>query len=649
MRKWIGGLVVGFALGAGSVLVVARFTSDGESPSALPSTNERPSRESAAVRNAATESGHSSLARIQNLDSEFERTAALYDLVRSADADAIEALLHEAEDALPSTQGTSLKRIIYSRYVQLDPRAAISRILARNDVDPASLLPSMVTWARHDLDAALAFAETVDEPLRRQSVMAILSTVEGLTDARQEAVAERFSLQDYLVRVRASAEAKTNPASAWQNALSMVPGDAQAQALWSIAYTWFAHDPSAALAALDDVPDSGNRRAWQRSLMSRWAAVNHDAALHWAISQPDSTRDPGLLTIAASAAAADSPTEVMDLATSLEGEVRDRVIRTVLDTWAQTDPEAAIKALADLNEPQFAESVRGSLVRRWAQIDAMAAFEWAFAQPASDSRSKLLSKTLAELAVSHTREALALATQIEDGARGGAVVTVLRQWGLDDPRAAAAWLDTSTDKTPSTVSAVVGGYTEFDPEEALEWLLTQPAEAQRPLVSWIITRITQDSPQTAERLLQRIDDPAAKRGAGSALIRKWIDLDPRGAVRAIARMDEDSAPELYQSAFIAWSEFDLDAAATFLNQVPRSHRDAAIQGVMEQALYTGNIAIAERMYERLDGEEERRRAATTIYSWLRRTDHPRAEHYRDAAGDAVKVETGDNPHRVTYR
>ncbi len=128
----------------------------------------------------------------------------------------------------------------------------------------------------------------------------------------------------------------------------------------------------------------------------------------------------------------------MDLATSLEGEVRDRVIRTVLDTWAQTDPEAAIKALADLNEPQFAESVRGSLVRRWAQIDAMAAFEWAFAQPASDSRSKLLSKTLAELAVSHTREALALATQIEDGARGGAVVTVLRQWGLDDPRAATA-------------------------------------------------------------------------------------------------------------------------------------------------------------------------------------------------------------------
>ncbi len=114
-------------------------------------------------------------------------------------------------------------------------------------------------------------------------------------------------------------------------------------------------------------------------------------------------------------------------------------------------------------------------------------------------------------------------------------------------------------------------------------------------------------------------------------------------------MDEDSASELYQSAFIAWSEFDLDAAATFLNQVPRSHRDAAIQGVMEQALYTGNIAIAERMYERLDGEEERRRAATTIYSWLRRTDHPHAEHYRDAAGDAVKVETGDNPHRVTYQ
>ena len=94
-------------------------------------------------------------------------------------------------------------------------------------------------------------------------------------------------------------------------------------------------------------------------------------------------------------------------------------------------------------------------------------------------------------------------------------------------------------------------------------------------------------------------------------------------------MDDDSSQQLYQSAFQSWSGFDREGATAFLNQIPASSRDWAINGILTQALYGADTAFAERMYKRLAGDEVRQQAARMMYLFLSRTDPERAERYRE--------------------
>ena len=81
-----------------------------------------------------------------------------------------------------------------------------------------------------------------------------------------------------------------------------------------------------------------------------------------------------------------------------------------------------------------------------------------------------------------------------------------------------------------------------------------------------------------------------------------------------------------------WSHFDRRGAVGYLNRIPASHRDAAIQSILQRALNGGDIAFAERMYDRLASDESRKSAATNMYVFISRTDPKRAARYGELAG-----------------
>ena len=628
MIKRVGIFVAGLAIGAGAVLLITRDEVEDERGSERETAEVSPPP--APARNAAPVSRAVSLAEIHELPSRFERFAAMYDLLRSANVRAVEDLLEESE-ALPE-EGGSLRSVIYSRYVQLAPRAAATRLLAEGGDRPVGLMPALSAWASDDLDAALGFVDTLDPSLRTQAAMFIISQSEGLSDSRKEQIAQRFSIEPYLGQMRASAEARTDPASAWRNALSMEVGETRTRALWGIAYTWFNEDPSAALSALDSLADRSNRDSWQRTLLRRWSAANREAAWDWVLAQPRSARRATLLVQVAAAVAEDSPSEMLEIASTLDPEERRSIAQQVLRVWARTDPRAALAALEEMADPQLTQTAQHSVISSWTQSDPRSAFEWVRAQPPSSGQSSLLATTLGAYATSDPERALALASNLDGGHRSRAIETILRQWANEDPLAAAAWLDSSSDKTSAAVSAVVGGYTKLDPEAAFDWLMDQSAGAQLQSVSTVVRDVAAKSPAAARRLIERIDDREARQIAGSQLMSTWVETDPRAAVRAIARMDDDLSQQLYQSAFRSWSGFDREGATAFLNQIPASSRDWAIDGILTRSLFGGDTAFAERMYNRLAGDEARQQAATTMYFFLTRTDPERAERYRDVSG-----------------
>ena len=629
MIKWVGIFVAGLAIGAGAVLLITRDEVEDER---LPTsgTGEISPPMPATAPNAAPGLPAVSLAEIQELPSQFDRIAALYDLLRSADVRAVEDLLEEVK-ALPN-EGGSLRSVIYSRYVQLAPRAAATRLLAEGGDRPVGLMPALAAWASDDLDAALGFVDTLEPRLRSQAAMFIISQGEGLSDSRKEQIAQRFSVEPYLGQMRASAEARTDPASAWRNALSMEEGETRTRALWGIAYTWFDEDPAAALSALDSLAERDTRNSWQQTLLRRWVGTDREAAWDWALGQPRSAKRATLLAQVAAAVAEDSPSEMLEIAGTLDPEERRSIAQRVLGVWARTDPSAALAALEEMADPQLTQAVQHSLISSWTQSDPRAAFEWVLAQPPSSGQSSLLATTLGAYATSDPERALALASNLDGGHRSRAIETVIRQWAREDPLAAAAWLDSSSDKTPAAVSAVVGGYTKLDPEAAFEWLMDQSTGAQRQSASMIVRAIAAKSPEAARRLIGRIGDRETRQIAGSELMFAWVETDPRAAVRAIARMEDDLSQQLYQSAFQSWSGFDREGATAFLNQIPAASRDWAINGILTRALFGGDTAFAERMYNRLAGDVARKQAATTMYFFLTRTDPERAERYREMSG-----------------
>ena len=193
VAKLIAAFCIGLGLGAG--LVIALVTNPmGEPESKSPASPiiETSPTAPTAVRPLARKSQPRSLAEIQSLSSEFERNAALYTRLQSTDVVTLDILLDEAEELADAGR---VKEVIYSRYVQLDPRAALDRLRGEERDQQTLVRTTVSAVASLDLDAALAFLDTFDQPL--QSVRNILDLA-GLSDARKEEVAKRFGLETIL-------------------------------------------------------------------------------------------------------------------------------------------------------------------------------------------------------------------------------------------------------------------------------------------------------------------------------------------------------------------------------------------------------------------------------------------------------------------
>ena len=628
MAKLTAAFIIGLGLGAGVVLLVMGRTGGPEPTSPTPGTIERSPAVTTATRTQASGSQVMSLADMQSLPSDFERRAALYARLESTDVDAVEILLDEAEQL---TSPRRVKQVIYSRYVQLDPRAALAR-LRREERDQQPLVRTTASAvAGIDLDAALAFMDTLDESLQAQSARNILD-LEGLSDARKEEVAKRFGLERYLWQLQASRRAKDDPAGAWETALATEKGEERDAMLWSVADTWVETNPVAALTAVASL-DAADRRGLQSTLVRRWASQDPDAALEWALARPGSGEFDPLWHVAGEIAE-QSPQEMFDLVETLEPPRRNRVADDVLRAWGRTDPVAALNALMAMkNAAYLADRVGVSVVGSWARDDPRAAFEWVRAQSPSPARSSMLARTLAILGESDPARALALSEELDGVARSRAIEDVLGTWGEEDPLAAVAWLDATGDKTAGAVRVVASRYAEADPEGAFEWLQDQSVEAQSLALPSVVRQMAADSPDSALRQIDRMAESNAKLAARFQLMSTWVETDPPGAVRAIARMDDSVGQPLYAFAFQRWSSFDPESARAFLERIPSSHRDGAIQGMMQQAALS-DLDHAEQLFERLKGDESRRAAAATLFHALHEVDPERAERYRELSGMA---------------
>jgi len=129
------------------------------------------------------------LAAALDLPTAFERTAAIYSLAAGADEATLQSLVDEAAAIGNEKERRAAMSILYSRYADLDPTAALAQLDTMPGDQPEQRLEIFRAWAEADPDAVIAAVHDMDDWMMQQFAMdAILLAYE---DA-DEGTLERF-------------------------------------------------------------------------------------------------------------------------------------------------------------------------------------------------------------------------------------------------------------------------------------------------------------------------------------------------------------------------------------------------------------------------------------------------------------------------
>ena len=635
MIKLSAAIAGGFLAGAGAaVLLISHRVPDLELATILtePTVNRV-----AQAADPTEQSNALTLAAIMSLPGDFEQTATLYQQLRRAGRDTLRRLITEA-DALPSThEARAAKTIILARFAELDPEAAMEAALASSYRDDA-LGAVFRAWGKYDHDAALAYARGLPGRARRDAVVAILTVADHLDVGSKRRIAQSFSVLPMFEQMQAQQSAREDPAAAWYEAL---PADGtrsdglRTQVLWEIARRWADTDPQQALAAVAALPKSGQRTTWLANLVGHWAENDRDAATAWALAQPLSHERARMLANVARILAEDSPRQGLEFAEALTGEARQLAITSAFNAWAQQD--------------------------------ARAARHWLLSLPPSPNRTSMLAQSLRRLAETAPQEAVFLAGMLRGRERRTAMDAALRAWARDDVRAAAnwvtrmggraaadreshlgdvlsiwarddalgaaAWIDASGLSSGAAVAAVAQHYAALDPQEALDWVLSQPLRIQRQAIWSVVHPWARDVPQSAVRAVERIRDADVRAGGQTAIASAWAEADPDRALRWAASLtDPDTRTRLSTQVLQRWVRFDAKGATAHVRTIRNAEERDAMTFTLVTGLMHEDPDLSEELYAKLTGTEIRQTAAVALYWFWRDRDPERANRYRAPAG-----------------
>ena len=635
MIKLGASIAIGFLAGAGAAVLLISYRAPNLE---LATILTEPTVQRVAQDADPTEQSNAlTLAAIMRLPSDFEQAATLYQQLRNASRDTLERLLAEA-DALPSVhEARAAKTIILARFAELDPVGAVEAALASSHGDDA-LLGVFAAWGKYDHDAALAYARRLPAPVRGDAVVAILTVADDLDVGSKRRIAQSFSVLPVFEQMQAQQSAHEDPAAAWYEAL---PADGtrsdglRSQVLWEIARHWADTDPQQALAAVAALPKSGQRTTWLANLVGHWAQNDPDAATAWALAQPQSHERARMLANVARILAQDSPRQGLEFAEALTGEARQLAITSAFNAWAQQD--------------------------------ARAAWRWVVFLPPSPNRTSMLAQSLRRLAVTAPEEAVFLARMLRGHERRTAMDAALRAWARDDVRAAAnwvaymggqaaadreshlrgvlsiwarddavgaaAWIDASSLSSGAAVSAVAQHYADLDPQEALDWVLSQPRAIQRQAIWAVVHSWAREAPLAAVRAVARIRDTDVRAGGHAAIASAWGEADPDRALRWVTSLSDPNARrQLAAQVLRLWVRFDAKAATARVRKMRNANeRDEMMLTLITTLLYE-DPALSEELYLKLTDAQVRQRAAAALYRYWRDRDPGRADRYRALAG-----------------
>jgi hypothetical protein len=455
------------------------------------------------------------LSRIRSTGNQFKRARMIAAIADDLDAAQVSAAL----DSLVGSGSLIGAEELFTRWGELDPAAALSRVLTFPMERVLSMQAVVRGWAGKDAKAVEVWLAESNSPLKEAARRGLVAAVADTDPERAFALLQGLSQwNDYPLAEAVFARwSESQPATSAAHAAQLPSGYFRDDALNLVARQWASWDGASAVAWAETLPETAmDRRTIPfpanalTTAVKTWMDADAGAATSWLDQISDEKQKNQLLGSLIAMTGDEDPRRAEQLLAALlpSGEEHD-------------------KALKDL-------------AARWSRRDSHGALEWAQQQTDAHVREMIVPDLAEQLPNSEnldpqdTQAALQLAQSLTGNAQQRATGDVLNAWTTNDPVAAAAWATQYPDNA-DYLSAVAISWMVKDADAATEWVTSLPSgPARDQVLSLPVESVFAIAPEIAVRWIAEMSDPQKRESAYKVFAAGWLESDVKAARAWIA-------------------------------------------------------------------------------------------------------------------
>lgn len=315
------------------------------------------------------------------IESDFDQTVALYNLLADASEERVLELIDQANVIKQPSQRLLTLSTIFSKYAAIDPVRALNKAQEFGRFTRGPLIDSVFhQWAKSDLDDALRSANSLKGEQKGIAARSILDARDELSLDRLYAIADELQDWGFLREVIArhwEATAREDPRSAWQRAL-LSTGEVRHRnlVLATIAEIWIEKE---GVNVLDEISvsslDMRDKMRIYESVLGRVAETDIENAVNVAANLELSPSSSVVSAIFAKWAEKE-PYRLFGLADSFDHRFVSIAKRQALEAIARISPQEAVNMLGQVDNSAFVMRASPKIATQWAYTDPKSSLEW---------------------------------------------------------------------------------------------------------------------------------------------------------------------------------------------------------------------------------------------------------------------------------
>ena len=496
--------------------------------------------------------------------------AAFYAEAARADVRGVKALLDRAAELTDPETKSFATDVLLTRYAEIDPGGAVAA--ASKLGPSANLIALYQAWLRSSPAAALSSLAKLDESQASYIIPGLLARVDKdqeivneILAAAPKPVADRY-VASSLVRL-----AQESPREALERAQGISNPGVRTDAVNGVMRTWASRDPRAFLDYLATLDDAARRGAVDSGFWYQVASSAPELALDRVDLFPPELRGQ-IAVSAIPAIAQHDPLAAYARAQQMpQGQERRQAVQQIAQIFAQRDADGALAWARSLQPPEpaalvavvtaigqkdplrafdLAAAISTQMDRQqvMSQVVTMATFR----DPAQSVA--LLDRAL---------------TLPNDQDRQSLVQVILSGWAEKEPARAADWLVANADRAPpSAVTTVASTYARHDLEKAASYASHMPSELRGSWLNGVAGMYAQSNPQAALQWLEQFRGSPEYDAAALAVIMPASRFDPEAAAHAAESLSrEDYRRSAVMQVASSWAQRDPARAAAWASGV----------------------------------------------------------------------------------